>query len=218
MDRHEVRKAITGGDDPLELRTWNRLRTCTGRIATLLAQRLRSEYGMNPARLDLLGHLHQAPEGLAMTALARRLMVTNASVTGLVDRMETEGLVERRPSPADRRRTLIAATRTGTCDPCGGCFGIHGVAARHLCRPPAQRSGAALCKPGVDQRSRRSGERKAPTRIRAVREQVRPPTGPAAHRVRHAEGHPCRIHVVQSARIRQMALPAESTASRMSPA
>lgn len=114
MDRHEGRTAVTGGDDPLELRTWNRLRTCTGRIATLLAQRLRSEYGMNPARLDLLGHLHQAPEGLAMTALARRLMVTNASVTGLVDRMETEGLVERRPSPVDRRRTLIAATRTGT--------------------------------------------------------------------------------------------------------
>ena len=40
-------------------------------------------------------------------------MVTSGSVTGLIDTMETDQLVERRAHPADRRSTLISMTPRG---------------------------------------------------------------------------------------------------------
>ncbi len=48
-----------------------------------------------------------------MRKLAQRLRCEPSNVTGIVDRLETRGLVERRPDPADRRVKVAAATDEG---------------------------------------------------------------------------------------------------------
>lgn len=54
-----------------------------------------------------------ALEPLPMRKLAQRLKCEPSNVTGIVDRLESRGLVERRPDSADRRVKLAAATDEG---------------------------------------------------------------------------------------------------------
>ncbi|MEV8042365.1 MarR family winged helix-turn-helix transcriptional regulator [Streptomyces griseoluteus] len=54
-----------------------------------------------------------ALEPLPMRKLAQRLKCEPSNVTGIVDRLESRGLVERRPDSADRRVKLAAATEEG---------------------------------------------------------------------------------------------------------
>ena len=120
-------------DAPRDSRT--RLRAGAGRNAkpaaaepgreawTLLFQLLRddreflvagwAEFGLTPSQGNLLNFL-QPGEPSTMAALARFLGCHDSNVTGLVDRLEARGLVERRNDPADRRVKLVALTETGT--------------------------------------------------------------------------------------------------------
>ena len=45
--------------------------------------------------------------GLTPGQLAERLQLTSGSVTALADRLERQGLLERRPHPSDRRSSLL---------------------------------------------------------------------------------------------------------------
>jgi len=56
-------------------------------------------------RFDLLAQLDRAPEGLTLSALSRRLMVSNGNMTGLVERLTAEGLID----GASRRTATGAA-------------------------------------------------------------------------------------------------------------
>ena len=65
-----------------------------------------------------LVHLHvltvlESDGALSMSHLAEALDVSVASATGIVDRMEQRGLVERRREPEDRRVVLVHATEAG---------------------------------------------------------------------------------------------------------
>jgi DNA-binding MarR family transcriptional regulator len=65
-----------------------------------------------------LVHLHvltvlEADGPTAMSRLADALDVSVASATGIIDRMEQRGLVERRREPGDRRVVLVHATDAG---------------------------------------------------------------------------------------------------------
>ena len=53
-------------------------------------------------------------EPLPMRHIARTLKCEPSNVTGIIDRLEARGLVERRPDPTDRRVKVAAATATGT--------------------------------------------------------------------------------------------------------
>lgn len=55
-----------------------------------------------------------ALEPLPMRQIARALRCEPSNVTGIVDRLEARGLVERRPDPSDRRVKVAAATADGT--------------------------------------------------------------------------------------------------------
>ena len=101
------------GDTGLDLRVWLRLLTCSTLIERQVRQRLREEFDFTLPRFDLLAQLDRAPEGLTMGTLSRRLMVTNGNVTGLIDRLVAEGLVERQPAPGDRRAQLVRLTADG---------------------------------------------------------------------------------------------------------
>ncbi len=48
-----------------------------------------------------------------MVSLARVLHCHDSNVTGLIDRLERRGLLERRGDPKDRRVKLIALTKDG---------------------------------------------------------------------------------------------------------
>lgn len=100
-------------DDRLELRVWLRLLTCSNMIEHEVRRGLREEFGVTLPRFDLMSQLDRAPEGLTMGELSRRLMVTNGNVTGMIDRLVGEALVERRPAPHDRRSQLVRLTDAG---------------------------------------------------------------------------------------------------------
>lgn len=53
-------------------------------------------------------------EGISQQKLSEKLVVTKSNVVGLVDRMEKQGLVERKAHPTDRRFNRIVITEKGT--------------------------------------------------------------------------------------------------------
>ncbi len=97
----------------LELRLWLRLLTCTSLIEQMIRARLRAEFDTTLARFDVLAALDAADGALTMGALSSGLMVTSGNVTGLINAMERDGLVERRANPVDQRSTLIGLTASG---------------------------------------------------------------------------------------------------------
>ena len=54
-----------------------------------------------------------APYELSPAALTQQLMVTSGGLSLMVDRLERDGLVRRRPNPDDRRGVLVALTKRG---------------------------------------------------------------------------------------------------------
>ena len=101
-------------DSPaLELRVWLRLFACTSLIERRVRRGLREHFRTTLPRFDALSQLDRAPRGLTMGELSRRLMVSNGNVTGLIDRLLAEGLVERRISTADRRAQVVRLTAAG---------------------------------------------------------------------------------------------------------
>ncbi len=102
-----------GADDHRALRLWLRLLSCTQHIERDVRSRLRDRFGTTLPRFDLLSQLERHPEGLRMNALSRRLMVTGGNVTGIVDQLEREGLVERQADADDRRAFRVRLTRAG---------------------------------------------------------------------------------------------------------
>lgn len=50
---------------------------------------------------------------LSPSDLGERLIVTRATMTGLIDSLERQGYVERTPNPPDRRSVLVRITPTG---------------------------------------------------------------------------------------------------------
>ncbi|HEY2765274.1 MAG TPA: MarR family transcriptional regulator [Pseudonocardiaceae bacterium] len=59
-----------------------------------------------------LGHVYHAGQ-LTPTAIAERLGMTTASVTGLLDRLSASGYLTRNPNPRDRRSILVTLTDDG---------------------------------------------------------------------------------------------------------
>ena len=95
-----------------ELRLWLRLLTCTTLVEAEIRRRLRLEFGTTLPRFDLMAALER--EGaLTLGEVSQRMMVSNGNVTGLAARLEAEGLVERRVSPADRRVQRLRLTPRG---------------------------------------------------------------------------------------------------------
>ncbi|GAA2476786.1 MarR family transcriptional regulator [Streptomyces gobitricini] len=70
-----------------------------------------AEHSLTGAQARVLGLL--ALEPTPMRRIARSLRCEPSNVTGIVDRLEARGLVERRPDPADRRVKIAAATDEG---------------------------------------------------------------------------------------------------------
>ncbi|NEC67775.1 MarR family transcriptional regulator [Streptomyces sp. SID9727] len=73
--------------------------------------RAAAEHSLTGAQARVLGLLSVEP--LPMRRIAQKLKCEPSNVTGIVDRLEARGLVERRPDPGDRRVKLAAPTERG---------------------------------------------------------------------------------------------------------
>ncbi len=89
------------------LRLWLRLLTCTMLIETKIRAQLEGHFSVTLPQFDLMAQLDRVPEGLTMSTLSERLMVSNGNVTGIVKRLIGDGLVERQISKTDRRSFLV---------------------------------------------------------------------------------------------------------------
>src|SRR5438270_9385100 len=71
-----------------------------------------AEFDLAPAQLGALKAL-DPKSPVPMRELAHALACDNSNVTGIVDRLESRGLVERRSAPNDRRVKMLYVTPEG---------------------------------------------------------------------------------------------------------
>lgn len=73
-----------------------------------------ARYGLSMGKFTLLMQLFRAyPDGLTPSECAERTSVTRATITGLLDGLERDGLINRQPHPCDRRMLQILLTAKG---------------------------------------------------------------------------------------------------------
>src|SRR5437868_14003717 len=81
-----------------------------------VAERLRGHWNLHARRFGLSGMQVKlllrlaADEVVTMRELAKRLRYDASNLTGLVDRLELDSLIERRPHHSDRRITEVRLT------------------------------------------------------------------------------------------------------------
>ena len=71
-----------------------------------------AEFDLSPAQCHLL-HLMEPAQPIPMGRIAEALACDASNVTGLVDRLESRGLVRRQPSAEDRRVKVLELTPAG---------------------------------------------------------------------------------------------------------
>lgn len=107
---------VTLADTDLDPRvtTFGRLLEACHGLEARLGTQLERTAGVPLTTFEVLLRLSRSPEGaLTMGELSRQLALTTGGITRLVDRLTDAGLVERRPSPSDRRVQFTAITRAG---------------------------------------------------------------------------------------------------------
>lgn len=97
--------------DPLTLEVVELIGTVVARYYEEYEQAA-AAHSLTGAQARVLGLLSLEP--MPMRRIAQKLKCEPSNVTGIVDRLEVRGLVERRPDPADRRVKLAAPTEKGT--------------------------------------------------------------------------------------------------------
>ena len=92
---------------------WVRLLAVTRASEQHLREFLRVNHATTLPRFDVMAALWRKRDGVTMSELSRMLLVSNGNATAVVDRLEADGLVRRRPSEADRRTVFVALTPEG---------------------------------------------------------------------------------------------------------
>lgn len=82
-------------------------------LAARQAHAALAEHGLRIRQYSVLSLAADAPDGISQRDLAAVLGLDPSQVVLLVDELTTAGLVERRPSPTDRRTRLVVATGQG---------------------------------------------------------------------------------------------------------
>lgn len=102
----------TMGADLDTMAVFNLLRTHSY-LSPFIAAGLRQQ-NLTSAQLNTLLVLRaEEPNGLLMSEIGRKLVVTKSNVTGLIDRLERQGLVAR-SRRSDRRSTVVRVTPEGS--------------------------------------------------------------------------------------------------------
>lgn len=106
-----MESAPPGGDRGEALKLWVVLSKAFEAIERHAADDVRG-HGLTLPEFGILEVLyHKGP--VLLGELQKRVLVSSGGTTFLVDRLEGKGLVERRPSPDDRRARFVALTPAG---------------------------------------------------------------------------------------------------------
>lgn len=100
----------TKGADPGAIETLLVLQGAAGAVNRAL-ERFLARYGLSPARFFVLLMLMDSAEGMKPSAIADGLGVRKATITGLLEGLERDGLVRRTPDGGDRRAFRIHPTQ-----------------------------------------------------------------------------------------------------------
>ena len=100
-----------------------------------MRRRLRDRFDVTLPRFDLMAQLDKAPDGMTLSDLSKRMMVSNGNLTGLVERLVASGHL-------DRRTSDVGPPRPGDQPDGARPRGVprHGGRARGLDRGPVRRS------------------------------------------------------------------------------
>lgn len=99
---------------PASVATWGALTAAHRRLADELTTALRKHHQLSLNAHAVLTQLVHAPEHkLRMTEIAHRINFSLSGLTGLVGRLERDGLVERQSNFADRRVIYACLTDVG---------------------------------------------------------------------------------------------------------
>jgi MarR family transcriptional regulator for hemolysin len=78
----------------------------------MLDERLK-DLGVTQARWSTMVYLEKGGEGLTQRELASLMAIENPTLVRLLDSLEQQGLIERRPCPNDRRARRLHLTNAG---------------------------------------------------------------------------------------------------------
>jgi DNA-binding MarR family transcriptional regulator len=67
-------------------------------------------WDLSPSQFNVLNLLREEPGGLSQTEISRLLIMHRSNATGLIDRLEERGLLQRRATPGDRRAYRVVLT------------------------------------------------------------------------------------------------------------
>lgn len=100
--------------ETIYLKLWLQLAKSSKTIEQEMETRFQKNFKQSMSRFDVLSQLDRGdPEWLPMGQLARQLIASKGNITRLVDRMISEGLIDRRPNPEDRRIIQVGLTDKG---------------------------------------------------------------------------------------------------------
>jgi DNA-binding MarR family transcriptional regulator len=93
---------------------WLGLLDVHSRVVRELDHQLEREHGLSLSTYSVLATLTRSPAGqLQMSELADRILISRPGMTRLIERLERDGLVERRRGGADSRQVYAAITERG---------------------------------------------------------------------------------------------------------
>ncbi len=85
----------------------------TASLAAAVAGRIFRQYDLTEAQFNALFALKYKSRAITQVELGRRLVVTRATVTSVLDKLESKGYVERRDVPDNRRSYHVELTEAG---------------------------------------------------------------------------------------------------------
>ncbi len=107
-----TRRPLRPGD--WRLQVWRGFLRAHAHLLTELEQDLQRHHKIGLATYDVLVQLAEAPQNrLRMSELADAVLLSRSGLTRLVDRLQRDGLVERRPDPGDARGLFTVLTDLG---------------------------------------------------------------------------------------------------------
>jgi DNA-binding MarR family transcriptional regulator len=111
-DRHSLAAMMTQNDKLPSVAATKTLITAAF-LVTNGADRPYNKLGMSLSEVDVLAALARSEAGLNCSEIAETTLITKGGITGILDRLEARGFVQRLPSREDRRSIRIQLTEKG---------------------------------------------------------------------------------------------------------
>jgi DNA-binding MarR family transcriptional regulator len=104
-------RGVAAASPPLALSVWVRLMKAHHLLLREARRYLAPDLTL--PQFDVMAHLSREPRGLTSVQLSRRLLVSAGNLTGIVGRLQSEGMVSRGAHESDGRATRIRLTAAG---------------------------------------------------------------------------------------------------------